>query len=87
MDDNKDNFGFGENMPDPEELKDRHEINNDSLSIEPLTDESEHREIDVDDEHELHYWANEFQISVDELKAAVAVNGNSVRQIKKYLSV
>lgn len=87
MDNHKENLGFGENTPDPEEIRAQYAIEDDSLSLEPLADESEHREINADNPSDLQYWANQFQISVQDLKAAIALNGNSVREIKKYLSV
>jgi hypothetical protein len=87
MEDNKDNFGFGENIPDPDEIRKRYEIEDDSDTLEPFVDENEHREINADDPKELELWAEKFQISVDDLKAAIVLNGNSVKEIKKYLSV
>lgn len=84
---NKDNFGFGENIPDPEEIKKQYEIEDDSDTLEPFVDEDEYREINADDPRDLALWAEEFQISVAELQAAIALNGNSVKEIKKYLSV
>ncbi len=84
---NKDNFGFGENIPDPEEIRERYAIEDDSDTLEPFIDEQEDREINADDTDDMAHWANEFQISVEDLKAAIVLNGNSVREIKKYLSV
>ncbi|RZM17890.1 MAG: DUF3606 domain-containing protein [Pedobacter sp.] len=87
MEENKDNFGFGENIPDPDEIRERFSIEDDSDTLEPFDDGSEHREINADDPVELARWAGEFQISVEDLKAAIVLNGNSLRKIKKYLSV
>ncbi|TKC10519.1 DUF3606 domain-containing protein [Pedobacter polaris] len=87
MEENKDNFGFGENIPDPEEIRERYSIEDDSDTLEPFIDENEHREINADDPADVKAWADQFQISVDELKAAMVMNGNSVKEIKKYLSV
>ena len=87
MEENKDNFGFGENIPDPDEIRERFSIEDDSDTLEPFDDGSEHREINADDPVELARWAAEFQISVQDLKAAILLNGNSLREIKKYLSV
>lgn len=87
MEENKDNFGFGENIPDPDEIRERYSIEDDSDTLEPFEDDSEHREINADDLKDLIYWADEFQISVEDLKAAILLNGNSVREIKKYLSI
>lgn len=87
MEDNKDNFGLGENIPDPDEIMERYPIEDDSDTLEPFNDGSEHREINADDPVDVAYWAKEFQISVNDLKAAIVLNGSSVREIKKYLSV
>lgn len=83
MEDNKDNFGFG----DPEEIRKQYELEDDSDTLEPFVDDAEHREVNTDDEADLKYWAEQFQVSVEELKAAIALNGSSVKAIKKYLSV
>ncbi|QDW25279.1 hypothetical protein [Pedobacter sp. KBS0701] len=45
MEDNKDNFGFGENIP----IIECHPIEDDSDTLEPFDDGSEHREINADD--------------------------------------
>lgn len=87
MEENKDNFGFGENIPDPEEIREQYSIEDDSDTLEPFVDENEHREINADDPADVAFWAEEFQISVEDLKAAIVWNGNSVKEIKKYLSV
>jgi hypothetical protein len=87
MEDNKDNFGFGENIPGPDEIRERFAIEEDSDTLEPFDDGSEDREINADDPGDVTHWAQEFQISVEELKSAIVLNGNSVREIKKYLSV
>ena len=87
MEENKDNFGFGENIPDPDEIRARFSIEDDSDTLEPFDDGSEHREINADDPEDVAHSAQEFQISVEDLKAAIVLNGNSVREIKKYLSV
>ena len=87
MKENKDNFGFRENIPDADEIRERFSIEDDSVTLEPFIDENEHREIDADDPDDVTRWADDFQISVEDLKAAILLNGNSVREIKKYLSV
>jgi hypothetical protein len=84
---NKDNFGFGENIPDQEEINKQYAIEDDSDTLEPYIDESEDREINTDDAADITRWAQEFQVSEDDLKAAIVLNGNSVREIKKFLSV
>jgi len=73
-------------IPDPEEIRERYPIEDDSDTLEPFDDSSEHREINTDDEDEMAYWADQFQISQEQLKDAIAINGNYVREIKKYLS-
>ncbi|RZM21649.1 MAG: DUF3606 domain-containing protein [Pedobacter sp.] len=87
MEENEDNFGFGENIPDPEEIREQYSIEDDSDTLEPFVDENEHREINSDDPADIELWAEEFQISVEDLRAAIVLNGNSVKEIKKYLSV
>mgnify|MGYP003579949049 CR=1 FL=1 len=79
--------GEEEAVPDPDEFKYLHPIEDDSDTLEPLPDESEFREINADDPEDLLYWADQFQISVADLKAAIVINGNEVREIKRYLSV
>ena len=76
-----------EGVPDPEEIRERYPIENDSDALEPFDDRSEHREINSDDPDEIHYWTQQFQITKEQLHDAIALNGISVRAIKKYLSV
>lgn len=76
-----------EGVPDPDEIRERYPIEDDSDSLEPFDDGSEHREINADDPKDLQYWADQFQITTDMLQAVIAINGNSIREIKKYLSV
>ncbi len=87
MEENKQRFGSENDIPDPEEIKQQFEIEDDADTLEPFVDESEHREINSDDPTDLAHWAQEFQISVSDLKAAIVLNGNSLKEIKKYLSV
>jgi len=87
MEENKDNFGFGENIPDREEIRKQFTIEDDSVTLEPFVDENEHREINADDPADVARWADEFQVTVSDLRAAIVLNGNSVKEIKKYLSV
>lgn len=87
MIDEQNQFAGEEDIPDADEFKYLHPIEDDSDTLEPLPDESEFREINADDPNDLKYWANQFQISVDELKAAIVINGTEVREIKRYLSV
>jgi len=87
MGENNQRFGSENDIPDPEEIKQQFEIEDDGDTLEPFVDESEHREINSDDPADLAHWAQEFQISVSDLKAAIVLNGNSLKEIKKYLSV
>lgn len=87
MEANKDNFDFVEKIPDPDKIMERYPIEDDSDTLEPFDDGSEHREINADDPIDVARWAQEFQISVEDLKAAIVLNGSSVREIKKYLNV
>lgn len=87
MDENKDNFGLGDNIPDPDEIMERYPIEDDSDTLEPFDASSEHKEINAGDPIDVARWAQEFQISVEDLKAAIVLNGSSVREIKKYLNV
>jgi hypothetical protein len=43
--------------------------------------------VNLNDPDELAYWAEQFQISTGELKAAALLQGNSIAEIKKYLSI
>lgn len=87
MEENKENFEFDERIPDPEEIRERYSLEDDSDTLEPFIDESEHREINADDQNDLAYWADQFQISIEDLKTAIYLNGNSVKAIKTYLSI
>ena len=85
--DAKHNAHRKEGVPDPDEIRERYPIEDDSDSLEPFDDGSEHREINADDPHDISYWANQFQIAEEDLKAAIVLNGNSIKDIKKFLSV
>lgn len=74
-------------VPDPDEIRERYPIENDSDTLEPFDDSTEHREINSDDPDEIKYWTQQFQITEEQLYDAIALNGTSVREIKKYLSV
>lgn len=87
MEDNKDNFGFGENIPDPDEIRENYAIEDDSDTLEPFDDDSEYREINADDPKDLTYWAEQFQVAESDLKAAMLLVGSSVREVKRYLSL
>ncbi len=76
-----------EGVPDPDEIRERYPIENDSDALEPFDDRSEHRVINPEDPDEIHYWTQQFQITEEQLHDAIELNGTSVRAIKKYLSV
>ncbi len=73
--------------PDPDEFNYLHPIEDDSDTLAPLQDEKDLGEINADDPKDLIYWADQFKISVAELKAAIILNGTCVQEIRKYLSV
>jgi hypothetical protein len=41
--------------------------------------------INVHEEYELQYWSEKFNVSRDELKAAVKASGTSVKDVEQYL--
>lgn len=71
----------GDDIPDPDEIRERYPIEDDSDTLEPFDDSNEYREINADDPADLNYWAEQFQISVETLRAAIVLNGSSVREI------
>ncbi|RBQ11825.1 DUF3606 domain-containing protein [Pedobacter miscanthi] len=87
MEQNKKQDPSDDNIPDPDDIRERFPIEDDSDTLEPFDDQSEHREINADDPKDMAFWATQFQISHEELHAAMALTGNSVRAIKKYLSI
>ena len=87
MQENKDGLGLGENISGPDKTTEQYGIQDDSDTLEPFEDGSEHRRINADDPADLEHWAAQFQISEEELRAAIVLNGNSVKAITKYLSV
>lgn len=75
-----------EKFVSPDDLFDRHETESDLHSLEPQEFGTNEGELNVDDPGELRYWAEQFQIRTDELKSAALLRGNSIHEIKKYLS-
>lgn len=73
--------------PDPDEFNYLNPIEDDSDTLEPLQDEKDLGEINTNDPRDMIYWADQFKISVADLKAAIILNGPSVQEIRKYLSV
>lgn len=66
---------------------DRHEIESDGDTLEPQEFGTDNGTVNFNDPEELTYWAEQFQISTGELKAAALLRGNSIAEIKKYLSI
>jgi len=87
MEENKNTVGNDGLIPDPARVLGQFPIEDDSDTLEPFVDEDEHREINADDPLDVASWAESFQISVEDLKAAIILNGTTVKEIKKYLSV
>jgi len=87
MTNEQNNHHKSDEVPDPEEFRYLNPIEDDSDNLEPFDDEKEHRQINTDDPEDITYWANQFQISAQELKLAMTINGNSVRDIKRFLSI
>ena len=65
---------------------DRHETESDLDSLEPQEFAADEGVLNLDDPNELSYWAEQFQISTGELKSAALLRGNSILEIKKYIS-
>lgn len=64
---------------------DLHEIESDSDRIEPAEFSINDGIINTEDPEQIKYWAEQFQISPDMLKAAAAIRGDRISEIKKYL--
>lgn len=62
-----------------------YEIEDDRETMEPGDFGTNDGTIDSSDSGQLKFWADQFQISIDELKAAVALRGSDISEIKKYL--
>jgi len=68
-------------------LPDRlHNIESDGEGLEPQEFGAVSGTLDLDNPGELEYWSGQFQISPEELKAAVLMRRNSISEVKKYLS-
>lgn len=70
-----------------EEHLDLHETEGDQDALEPQEFCIHDGIVNVENPKELRYWAEQFQISMDELKSVALMQGNSIREIKNYLSV
>lgn len=85
MEDNKDNFGFGEGIQHLEQASELYPINGNSDKLEPLNNAIEYNEINTEDPADISRWAKALQVSEADLKSLIATRGNSVRAIKEYL--
>lgn len=74
-----------EPIPDPEEIRNLYPIEEDADAIEPPDEAFEELEINIGDTAEMEYWADQFQISEEALRIAIALNGNKVNQLRRYL--
>ncbi len=74
-------------LPDADQEIDRHEIESDGDTLEPQEFGANTGTLNLNDPDELAYWAEQFQISTGELKAAALLRGESIAEIKKYLSM
>ena len=45
------------------------------------------RYINLNQDHEIRYWCNEFNCTEKELRDAVTLVGNSARDVRTYLSL
>ena len=76
-------FGLKDIAPEisksSDEHLDRNETEYDSDSLEPQEFATGEGTLNVNDPVELRYWAEQFQVSTDELKSAALLQGNSIR--------
>jgi len=49
------------------------------------TGKADDTRINLDQDYEVNYWANEFGVSRDELRGAVAKVGSIVRNVRDHL--
>lgn len=61
------------------------EISDDSDTLEPGDWAAQQGTIDTADPGQLSFWASRFKVSTEELKAAAAMRGSVLSEIKKYL--
>jgi len=73
---------FGESEEVKSDLKD---IASDKDTLEPEDFGVTEGTIDTADPKQLSYWAEQFQISAEELKAVAAIRGQNLSEIKNYL--
>ena len=72
-------------IPVPGETRNLYPIEEDCDAIKPPDEASEGLEINTADAPEIAYWDAQFQISEDALPMAIALNGNIVNQLRRYL--
>jgi predicted GH43/DUF377 family glycosyl hydrolase len=51
--------------------------------IKPIGEDT--RSVDIDDAYALDFWAKEFNVSQEKVKAAVLAAGKAVRDVKREL--
>jgi hypothetical protein len=51
------------------------------------TGKADDARINLDQDHEVNYWANEFGVSRDELRSAVAKAGPMVKNVRDQLQL
>ena len=68
-----------------EEKSDHKDIAGDKDTLEPEEFGVTKGTIDTADPKQLSYWAEQFQISTEELKAVAAIRGQNLSAIKNYL--
>jgi len=61
------------------------EIESDNDTLEPQEFGINDGIINTEDSAQLNYWAAQFQVSTDELKAAAAICGDRISEIKRFL--
>ncbi|MFC3560273.1 DUF3606 domain-containing protein [Pedobacter jamesrossensis] len=70
---------------DADKSMDRHGIESDWEGVEPGDFATSSGKINPDSPDDLSQWAEKFQVSVDELKAAILMQGNSIEAVKNFL--
>jgi hypothetical protein len=77
-------------LTEAEHLEDamgRNEIESEGDTLEPQELGTDSGTVNVDDPKELAFWSEQLQVSADELRLIVALRGESIAEIKKYLSI
>lgn len=58
---------------------------NDKGIVKDVDEQSDALEVDVDDPVNLAFWAEQFEISPDDLKKAILIAGKSIDAVTHYL--